>query len=153
LLGKNANIYVQVEIPGSIDVLVDELREKYGRPLPAADLLMSNPYDELMNEVTDAKDLGSGVIGGMECDHLAFRTKDVDWQIWIAQGDAPHPCRYTITSKEMEYSPQYTIDVRNWGSQVGDYAFAAPAGASKIAVDELADKFSDLPFNFTKGGK
>ena len=156
LLGKDANAYTQVEIPGSIDNLVDELRDKYGRPLPAADLLMSNPYDALMGEVTDSKDLGSGVIGGVECDHLAFRTADVDWQIWIAQGDQPHPCRYVITSKGVEHSPQYTIDIRNWQSgdsaSKGNYAFAAPDGSTQIAVGDLADKFSDLPGNFSKGG-
>ena len=30
------------------------------------------------------------VIGGIECHYLAFRTKDVDFQIWIAQGAKPH---------------------------------------------------------------
>ncbi len=157
LLGKNINSYVQVEMPGSIDELVDKLRDEYGRPLPAADLLISNPYDALMSEVNDAKDLGSGVIGGVECDHLAFRTEDVDWQIWIAQGDEPFPCRYVITSKGMDHDPQYTIQVRNWGAgesaQEGNYAFAAPAGATQIAVDEVAEKFSDLPGNFSKGGE
>jgi len=33
ILGKNMNVYTQVAIPGSIDHLVDELREKYNRPL------------------------------------------------------------------------------------------------------------------------
>jgi len=99
ILGKNMNIYTQVAIPGSIDHLVDELREKYHRPLPAADLLTSDSYDGLMEDVVDVKDLGSGVIGGMECDHLAFRKKDVDWQIWIAQGSRPYPCRYDIATK------------------------------------------------------
>ena len=64
LLGKNANVYAQVEAPGTIDHLVDELRDKYHRPVPAADLLMSDPYKELMPPVTDVKDLGSGVIRG-----------------------------------------------------------------------------------------
>ena len=41
LLGKNANLYAQVDAPGTIDHLVDELRDKYHRPVPAADLLMS----------------------------------------------------------------------------------------------------------------
>jgi hypothetical protein len=93
LLGKNANVYAQVEAPGTIDHLIDELRDKYHRPVPAADLLMSDPYKELMPPVTDVKDLGSGVIRDVECDHLAFRTKEVDWQIWIAQGARPYPCR------------------------------------------------------------
>jgi hypothetical protein len=77
------------------------LREKYNKILPGADLLLSNVYDGLMADVVDAKDLGSGMIGGIECDHLAFRTEDVDWQIWIAQGDRPYPCRYVITTKHV----------------------------------------------------
>jgi len=86
LLGKNLNLYTQLEVPGTIDHLVDELKDTYQRPLPAADLLLSNAYDELMRDVVDVKDLGSGVVGGIECDYLAFRTKEVDWQIWIAHG-------------------------------------------------------------------
>jgi hypothetical protein len=48
LIGKNDHLYAQAELPGTVDHLVDELRDKYHRPLPAADLLMSNAYDQLM---------------------------------------------------------------------------------------------------------
>ena len=91
VLGKNANAVAKAEEPGTIDQLVDVLRKKYDRPVPAADLLMSDPYSELMPLVVDAKDLGSGVIRGVECDHLAFRTEEVDWQIWIARETVPIP--------------------------------------------------------------
>src|SRR6516164_7108217 len=132
VVGKHANIYAQVEIPGTLDHLVDELRDTYHRPVPGADLLLSDVYDQLMPEVTDAKDLGSGVIGGTECDHLAFRTKDVDWQIWIAQGARPYPCRYVITSPNVAGSPEYTLDIRGWktGSEVAPDSFELeiPAG-------------------------
>ena len=96
LLGKDANAYFQTEVPGTIDHLADVLRDKLHRPLPGADLLMADVYDELMPEVVDVKDLGSGVIHGVECDHFAFRTKEVDWEIWIAQGRPPLslPLRY-----------------------------------------------------------
>ena len=155
LLGKNANLYTQVEEPGTIDHLVDTLRDKYGRPLPAADLLMSNPYDELMSEVTDVKDLGSGVVGGVECDTFAFRTDQVDWQIWIAQGEHPYPCRYVISTKGVKLSPQYTIQVRNWqaGGPVANdtFTFSNPTGASKIEPDELRKKVREFPENFTMG--
>jgi hypothetical protein len=152
LLGKNANLYAQADVAGTIDHLVDELRDKYHRPLPAADLLMSNVYDQLMPHVTDAKDLGSGVIRGLECDHLAFRTEDVDWQIWIAQGDRPYPCRYVITSTKVAGFPQYTIDVRTWrtGADVAADSFKSeiPSGAKKVGPNELAD-FDELPGHFT----
>ena len=155
LIGKNTNFYAQAEAPGTIDQLVEELRDKYHRPLPAADLLMSNPYDQLMPLVKDAKDLGSGVIGGVECDHLAFRTEEVDWQIWIAQGARPYPCRYVITSTKIAGSPQYTVDVRTLktGADVGSDSFKAeiPSGAKKLGPTELTD-FDELPSIFTPAG-
>ncbi|WP_268968858.1 DUF2092 domain-containing protein [Pseudomonas schmalbachii] len=156
LLGKNANAYVQVETPGSVDHLVNELRDKYNRPVPAADLLLTDVYGELMADVTNVKDLGSGVIGGTECDYLAFRAKDVDWQIWIAQGEHPYPCRYVITSKQVAHSPQYSITFRDWKSGDGvaaqDYSFSAPANARKVDLKELAES-DELPKNFVIGGK
>ena len=157
LLGKNANLYAQVEAPGTIDHLVDDLRDKYHRPVPAADLLMSDPYKELMPPVTNVKDLGSGVIRGVECDHLAFRTKEVDWQIWIAQGARPYPCRYVITSKKVRGSPEYTLDIRAWkaGGEVAADAFKleAPPGAQKLTPGQIPD-LDEIPGLFkAKGAK
>jgi hypothetical protein len=154
LLGKNANIYGQVEVAGSIDHLIDELRDKYHRPIPGADLLQSNVYDELMPSVTDAKDLGSGVIGGVECDHVAFRTEEVDWQMWIAQGASPYPCRYVITSKLVANGPQYSIQIRDWktGNEVAsdDFSFKNSTNAKKVDLKDLdAD---ELPKIFEPGG-
>jgi hypothetical protein len=159
LLGKNMNIYTQVGIPGSFDHLVDELKDHYGRPLPAADLLITNSYSELMANVVDVKDLGSGVIGGIECDHLAFRKKDVDWQIWIAQGARPYPCRYVITSKLVADGPEYSIQIRDWtaGNEVtsDSFDFKAPPGAKQVDVKDLKTikDLSDLPGNFLIGAK
>ena len=147
LLNKNAPAYAKVSAVGTIDQLVDQLRDKYHRPLPAADLLMSNPYDQLMPGVIDVKDLGSGVIHGVECDHLAFRTDEVDWQIWIAQGDRPYPCRYVITSSKVAGSPAYTIDVTDWktGAEVAADSFnvAMPANAKQLSPGDLPD-FDEL---------
>src|SRR5215469_14066906 len=157
LLGKNANLYAQIQAPGTIDQLVDVLRDKYHRPVPGADLLMSDVYAQLMPEVVDAKDLGSGVIGGVECDHLAFRTKEVDWQIWIAQGGRPYPCRYVITSKKVNGWPQYTLDTCGWktGAEVtaDGFKLEIPANAKKLTPAEVPE-LNDIPAHFTaKGGK
>lgn len=156
ILGKNLNAYAQIDAPGTVDQLIDTLRDTYHRPAPAADLLVSDVNDALTPLFTDVKDLGSGVIGGVECDHLAFRTEDVDLQIWIAHGDAPHPCRYVVTTSKVAGSPQYTIDVSNWktGSAVAgaDFAFTPPAGATKMEPNQLAD-IDELPKNFTPGAQ
>ena len=157
LLGKNANKYTQVEVPGTIEHLIDELKDKYGRPLPAADLLMSNSYEELMQDVYDSKDLGSGVINGAECDFLALRKDEVDLQIWIAQGDQPHPCKYVVTSRLVADGPQYSVEIRNWktGDEVAkdDFAFQNSTNAEKIDLKDLQDNMSEFPSNFAMGGK
>lgn len=155
LLSKDANLYAQIDVPGTVDNLVDKLRDKYDRPVPGADLLLSNVYDALMPDVVDTKDLGSGVIGGVECDHLAFRTKDVDWQIWIAQGDRPYPCQYVITTKFVASAPQYSVQFRNWrtGVEVAtkDFSFKNSTNAKIMDLKELPDT-GDLPQQFDTGG-
>jgi hypothetical protein len=156
-LGKGANAYVQAEAPGTIDTLIDQLRDKFHRQLPGADLLQSGVYEELMTDVTDVKDLGSGVIGGVECDHVAFRAKETDWQIWIAQGAKPYPCRYVITSKGVDQAPQFTMEIRDWkaGADVAhaDFSFRPPAGAKHMDVKDLEalKETSDLPENYKSG--
>lgn len=158
ILGKDANLYAQTEAPGTIVQLIDDLRDKLQRPLPAADLLLPNVYDTLMTDVTDVKDLGSGVIGGKECDHLAFRNDDVDWQIWIAQGDRPYPCQYVITTKGVDQAPQYRVEIRDWktGSEVAavDYTFKNSTGATKIDTGKLADmNIDDMPKELVAGAQ
>ena len=157
LLGKNANKYTQLEFPGTIDQLIDELRNKYDRPLPAADLLASNSYTALMEDVYDSKDLGSGVINGAECDFLAFRQDEVDLQIWIAQGNSPYPCRYVLTSRLVTDGPQYSVEFRNWNAgekaAKDDFAFQNSTNAEKIDLKDLQDLTSELPSNFAMGDK
>jgi hypothetical protein len=150
VLGKNLNRYAQVDAPGTIDQLIDHLRVNLGVEAPGADLLLSNVHDQLMDAVTDVKDLGSGVIGGVECYHLAFRTASVDWEIWIALGEDPFPLRYVVTSKLVAQAPEYRVQISDWktGEEVtaGDFSFASPEGAEKVDVSELqgVDELPDL---------
>ena len=154
-LGKGQNAYIQADVPGTIDNLVDQLRDKFHRQLPGADLLSGNVYDALMTDVTNVKDLGSGVIDGVECNHLAFRAKETDWQIWIAQGDKPYPCRYVITSKDVDQAPQYTLEIHDWnaGGAEGNFTFTPPAGATKLEAGDIEaiKESSDLPDNYRIG--
>lgn len=106
-------VYGQLPAPSTIDQLVDHIRDK-GIEVPGADLLLANSYAALMDGVYDAKHIGRGVIGGHECEHLAFRTRDADWQIWIEAGATPIPRKYIITTKTVTGAPQYTLRINSW---------------------------------------
>lgn len=153
ILGKDIGKYVQVPAPGTVEQLIDRLRD-HGVQAPGADLLLDNINDALMEPVIDVKDLGSGIIDGKECDHLAFRTESVDWQIWISMGDDPHPCRYVVTSKLMALAPEYRVDVHDFkaGAAVAADDFAFDPGSA--ARGELADLrgIDELPDLSGQGG-
>ena len=151
LAERDSGLRTQIAIPGGLDALIDALRDTYGRPLPAADLLVSDPFAVLMDEVSEVKDLGSGVIGGVECDHLAFRGAEVDWQIWIAQGAAQYPCLFVITSRDVDKAPQYRITIRDWRESAGDAEFAlAPAeNAREVDLETFAAGVPNFPAHFT----
>jgi hypothetical protein len=152
--GKNLNIYAKLPVEGSLDDLIDKLRTDLGLELPAADILSANPFDIMMSNVTEAKGLGEGVIRGQVCDHLAFRTADVDWQIWLAQGGKPFPCRFSITSKMAVHAPTYSIEFANWksGADVAadDFQLKPAAGAKEVALDEL-EGLDEAPAVATEG--
>lgn len=141
LLGRNLNAYAQVEAKGTLDDLAEKL-ENAGIEPPGADLLSSDIYDLLIDDdVTDAKHISSAYVDGVECELLAFRARDVDWQIWIRGGDQPVPLRYVITSKHVAQAPQYTLQIRDWklGTDAATAAltFDKPADAKKVDLSEL----------------
>src|SRR5450631_1183636 len=142
VLGKNLNAYAQTDAIGSIDQLVARLRDEFGVPIPGADLLLSGAYDEMMEDVLDAKHIGRGVIDRVECEHLAFRNNDVDWQIWIQLGSRQIPRQYVITNKAVAAAPQYTLRIKEWKTDVqvpaDAFAFKPPADAKKVDIQALS---------------
>lgn len=153
VLGKDANAYAQTDASGTVDQLIDRLRNEYSLDLPGADLLLSNAYDVMMEDVLEAKHIGQGVVNGVECEHLAFRNQDTDWQVWVAVGDRPIPCKYVITSKAVAGAPQYTLVIKDWKTDevsADTFAFQPPADAKKVDFSVLTD-IDEIPAGIVKG--
>jgi hypothetical protein len=87
--------------------------------------------------VREAKYIGRGIIDGRECEHLAFRNHDTDWQLWVEVGEKPIPRKLVITSKALNNAPQYTLRVKGWKTGVQPtpdaFAFVPPTGAKQLA--------------------
>jgi hypothetical protein len=154
-LGKSVNLFAQANAPGSVDQLIDRLRDQYGVAMPGADLLLSRVYDELMAGVLDAKHIGLGVVDGVDCEHLAFRNADVDWQLWVEVGPRPIPRKYVITSKAVTGAPQYTLRIKEWRTDVPPaaeaFAFKPPADAKLVGFAALRE-IDEIPPGQSSGG-
>ena len=143
---RDKKSYAQVDLPGSTDQLIDTLREKHAIVAPGADLLLSGVFSVLTADVINSKHIGVEVVDGVECEHLAFRNLDTDWQIWIETGARPIPRKYVITNKGVVGAPQYTLRIKEWRTAVSADAFTfKPAqDAKKVALEALAD-IDELP--------
>lgn len=152
---KDHNVFAQTDSAGSLDQLVQRLRNEFFVEAPGADLLSSRVYDELIVDVLDAKHIGQGVIDGIECEHLAFRNQDTDWQLWVEIGPRPIPRKYVITSKTVAGGPQYTLRIKDWktDAQISSdtFAFKLPANATKVDFKELAE-IDEVPAGRAMGG-
>ena len=151
---KDGNAFAQAESAGTVDQLIDKLRDEHGIAAPGADLLFSQPFEVMMADVIEMAHVGQGVVDGVACEHLAFRNADTDWQIWIESGARPIPRKYVITSKAVTGAPQYTLRIKEWNTEApaDAFAFNPPQGAKKIAFADLVD-IDEVPQGTLTGGK
>jgi len=156
VFGKSINGYAKFEAPGTLDQLFEALKAGHGVSMPGADLLLSNPYVVLVAGIQEAKHIGRGVIDSVECEHLAFRNFDTDWQLWVEVGKRPIPRKLVITSKTLNNAPQYTVRVKSWKTDFEPardaFEFNPPAGARELSADNLI-MLDELPPEAPTGAK
>ena len=134
---KENNSYESVDAPPDIDGAIDKLRKHFKVDAPGADLLYSNPYEILMEQVKSGRVIGPETIQGVPAKHLAFQGEVVDFQIWIKDGKDPLPLRFVITTKNVKANPQFSVQLSNWNTNPiftgQEFTFQAPTGAKPVA--------------------
>ncbi|AFL75521.1 DUF2092 domain-containing protein [Thiocystis violascens] len=111
LVAPEVRYYASVPAPPTIREVLDKVQTKFDIEFPLADLFYWGGEEDDAAAIQDAMHVGTSRIAGQLADHYAFRQADVDWQIWIAQGDAPLPLRYVITTKDVPGEPQFVASL------------------------------------------
>lgn len=136
LVNPDDKLYATVPAPPTLDGMLDFAREALDIVAPAGDLITTDAYGRLMSDARSGFVVGKSYVGGVRCDHLAFRGDGVDWQVWIEDSDRPVPRKYVITTVDMEQAPQAEILVTRWNPSpdIGakQFDFSPPAGARQI---------------------
>lgn len=114
ILDVPRSAYSKITVPNSIDRAFDELLKRYNFSLPLTELLFVNPYKTLSQGVEAGYYIGSSVVFGVHCNHLAFVDKNVDWQIWIEDGQRKIPKKVVVTYKKIPGSPQFIAILKDW---------------------------------------
>ena len=136
LYNPRENLYATTAAPPTIDEMLDFAREKLDIIAPGAEILYKNAAERMLKVTTSGFVVGPSVVGGVKSTHLAFRGAEVDWQIWIEEGDKLLPRKFILTSKQVKGEPQFTLLVRAWdlAPKLTDkeFTFVPPKGAKKI---------------------
>lgn len=136
LVNPESSHYAVVKAPETIDKALDFATDSLDIIAPASDLVHKDAFQRLTAGTTEGFVVGKSIIEGQVCDHLAFRAVNVDWQIWMRSGDKPIPCKYVITTTDIEGMPQFSVTVRSFNaSPVLDdalFRYTPPKGATKI---------------------
>jgi hypothetical protein len=150
IFGERVGYYASFDAPPTLAELKGVL-EKRGVDLPLADLFYWGSEQDKSGDITGATVIGASTVEGTACDHYAFHQKDVDWELWIEQGQRPLPRKVVITTTSEKARPQHSM-VLTWdlSPQLGDdlFTFVPPPQAHEIEFETAGRSSGHEP----KGG-
>lgn len=145
-VSDSQKIWARVNGAATIDDTLDRLAERLAMPMPVADFLYSSPYNALIGKASAGGYVGRETVGGVPCQHVAYRHPGADWDLWVAEQGDPLPKRFRVTDKTLTPPRTFEVVFDNWvmGAPVTDAAFkpVVPAGYERIP---LAVQAEDVP--------
>jgi hypothetical protein len=107
------NVYASVPKQGTTDEALDYAVGELGMRVPLAELFSSD-LPRRVDRASRVQYVAEERIEGVPCDHVAARTEEVDYEVWIANGERPLPQRIVITYRQAEGQPQFAASFSSW---------------------------------------
>jgi len=133
------DLFARIIGPDNLDDLLHFARDQLDLIPPAGDMVYSNAFELLTSGITSGFVVGTAMVDGVSCTHLAFTTPLVDWQVWIADGDSPLPYKYVLTTRDDIAQPQFITRISNWNTdpEIGDETFVFTPSPTATEIDFL----------------
>ncbi len=129
-------VYSRVDHKGDIDSALRYTVGTLGIRTPLARMLVTSLPQDIQRLTQSLVYVERNTLGAVATHHLAGRTKDVDFQVWVADDDLMQ--RIVITYKNHPGQPQFQADFTDWNMTAslsdGDFAFTPPKGAESIPM-------------------
>lgn len=102
--------YATVPAPATNREVLEAIYKKFGIALPLEDLFRwgEGSTEDRLKSLESAYKVGIATIDGTVTDHYAFREPNIDWQLWIQQGDQPFPRKLVIIDRKDPVKPAFT---------------------------------------------
>lgn len=140
------NYYATAPAPATNREALDVMYNKYGIKLPLEDLFRWNDTgNERIDQLKGAANLGRSMQGGIQTTHYAFREPEVDWEVWIQDGDKPLPVKLSIVDRTDPARPAFTTHLKwtlNPSFSAADFAFTPSKDDKKIQLAQFQGQAS-----------
>ena len=136
VVAANPKVYAQREAAGSLVESFTRGPQPGGDLVtPFIDLLATDPFAVLTRDLTSAIWVGQSKVGGVVTDHLAFTSKDVDWEVWIGAKDKL-PRLMVVSYRVTGRQPTFTVELSDWklngAVPASTFTAAIPKGATRV---------------------
>ena len=136
LYNPDEKVYATEPAPGTIDDMFHVARDSFGISVPISDLVYSNSFELLNQDINYAVVIGKEMVGDVQCDHLLFSRDAADFQVWFADSGPPLPYKYVVTDKTTPELLSFSSTIYDWNLNPdvpdGFFDFVPPKGTQKI---------------------
>ncbi len=135
IYNQQKGFYARKDAPPTLDGLVHDLADNWHIETPLADLFYwgnGKPDDQA---ISAAQVIGVEKVDTRTCTHYAYRQSGADWELWIATGRRPLPCKMIITDTSQTSRPRHEVTYHwklNPVFAPSTFVFRARAGARQI---------------------
>jgi len=106
-------VYATAPKPGTCDGAIDYFKKELQMPLPLSQLFNSKLPEKFEEFITEATLVEEPIWGKDPISHIAFRTEEVDVQVWV-NTKKNLPKRVIISYKNALEHPQYWAYFKEW---------------------------------------
>lgn len=138
IYAPNLGYYATAAAPATNREALDAIYNRFGIRLPLEDLFRWNDIgNDRIKDFKSATVFGPATIDGVKTTHYAFREADVDWEVWIQDGDQPLPRKLSIVDRTDPARPTFTTRLKwtvNPTFSDSDFTFTPGSDAKKIQL-------------------
>jgi hypothetical protein len=115
---SNAGEWTAMAAMDTLESTMLAVRDQAGMVLPLGALIFGELSERIQKRADYALYLGKHDVRGQPAHHVLFAAVGYTWQLWIADGDRPHPLKFVVTDTSTLAQPQYSVWIRDWDSNL-----------------------------------
>ena len=132
------NQYAAVDMTGNIIDVVDSISRAYGVEFPGADVFYPTFDEDAVATCSILSYLGQTIADGRDCFHIAARTPEMNWELWISNDLYFLPVKLLIRYTAQEDSPAFEFHYGGYDLNPGlpdeIFDFTVPPSARQIQI-------------------